>query len=271
MLIAQFTDLHVGRIIETAAGPVDLYDRLVTAVDHLRSLHPQPDLIMLTGDLSNHGNEADYIRVREQIARLEPPVYIIPGNHDQRDRLRRIFAGHTYWPAEGYIQYTLEQYPLRIICLDTLAAGHHYGILDEERLAWVEERLREAPDRPTIIFMHHPPFKTGLRYPDQLMCRNGDKFGEIVARHPQIQAVVCAHVHRDAAAHWRGTTAIVTGSAAFANDLILYDVDDVDPYFEPPVCRLFLWENGLLTSHISYIGDYPFGLSEGVPAPPKNE
>ncbi len=269
MNIAHVTDFHVGRVIETENGPVDLYDRMVTAVAHLKTLTPQPDLIMLTGDLSNHGSEADYIRVRDALRELEPPVYILPGNHDRRDALRRIFADHQYWPQEGYLHYVLEDYPVRIIALDTLASGQHYGLLDEERLAWVDARLQEAPGRPTLIFMHHPPFKTYMPYPDKLICHNGDAFGDIVAHHPQIQAVVCGHVHRDVVASWRGTTAFITTSATFSYDMILHEVDDLDPLFEPPACRLFLWrEDTGLISHLSFIGSYPQGISEGVPQPP---
>lgn len=271
MIIAHITDFHVGRIIETAAGPIDLHDRMLDAIAHLRGLNPQPDLVLLTGDLSNHGNEADYIRVRQALQTLDMPIYIIPGNHDRRQTLRRVFAGHDYWPQEGFLHYTLENYPLRIIALDTLLSGSHEGMLDSERLAWFEARLQEAPDRPTAVFMHHPPFKTGLSYPDSLMCCNGNAFGDIVARHPQIQAIICGHVHRDVVTHWRGVAAYVTASATFSNGLILYPVDDVDPLFEPPMYRLFLWRDERLTAHISFIGSYLVGLSEGVPKPPQNE
>ena len=79
------------------------------------------------------------------------------------------------------------------------------------------------------------------------------------------------HVHRDVVTFWRGVPAYVTSSATFSNGLILRPVDDVDPLFEPPMCRLFLWRNERLTSHISFIGSYLYGLSEGVPKPPQNE
>ncbi len=272
MIIAHITDFHVGRIIETAEGPIDLHDRMLAAVAHLHQLDSKPDLIMLTGDLSNHGNEADYIRVREALRLLDRPVYIIPGNHDRRQILRRVFADHAYWPADDkFLHFTIEKYPLRIIALDTLLTDSHEGLLCPERLAWFESRLQEAPDRQTAVFMHHPPFKTGLPYPDSLMCRNGDAFGDIVARHPQIQAIICGHVHRDVVTYWRGVPAYVTSSATFSNGLILYPVDDVDPLFEPPMGRLFVWQGERLTSHISFIGSYLYGLSEGVPKPPQNE
>ncbi len=268
MIIAQLTDFHVGRVIQSEQGPIDLHERMLAAVAHIKKMTPQPDLLMVTGDLSNHGNEADYIRVREALQQLQMPIHIIPGNHDRRTMLRKVFADHTYWPSEGFVQYVIEGYPLRIICLDTLADGQHYGMLCEERLAWLAARLDEERERPSLIFMHHPPFTTGLCYPDQLMCRNGEAFGDIIARHPQIQAIICGHVHRDVVTFWRGVPAYVTSSATFSNGLILYPVNDVDPLFEPATCRLVQWRNGRLTSHISFIGSYMVGLSEGIPTPP---
>ncbi len=269
MIIAHITDFHVGRIIETSGSPVDLHDKMVNAIAHLRRLKPQPDLIMLTGDLSNHGNEADYIRVRQALQTLDAPVYIIPGNHDRRAILRRVFPDHSYWTDGKFLHYTIEKYPLRIIALDTLLEGAHEGMMDEERLEWLEARLSED-GRKTAVFMHHPPFQTGLYYPDRIMCRNGDAFGDVIARHPHIQAIICGHTHRDVVTFWRGVPAYVTASATFTNGLILYPVDDVDPLFEPPTCRLFVWENERLTSHLSFIDEYPYGLSEGVPKPPEN-
>lgn len=272
LMIAHITDFHVGRVIETDRGPVDLHDRMLQAVAHLKRLDPQPDLVMLTGDLSNHGREKDYLRVREALRELEMPIYIVPGNHDRRQALREIFPDHRYFPNQGkFLHYTLEDYPLRIIALDTLSPGEHTGRLCEARLAWVDARLQEAPHRPTAIFMHHPPFKTGMPYPDRLWCENGPAFGEIVARHPQIEAVICGHVHRDVVVGWQGTTAYITTSACFSYNLEFHPVDDLDPLFEPAACRLFVWQpdTGLI-SHLSFIGQYPHGLSEGVPIPPKN-
>jgi 3',5'-cyclic AMP phosphodiesterase CpdA len=273
LIIAHLTDLHVGRIIETDRGPIDLHDRMLAAVAHLKNLDPQPDLVMLTGDLSNHGREKDYIRVREALRSLSMPVYIIPGNHDHRHRLRNLFPGHNYFPPEGeFLHYTLEDYPLRIVALDTLSPGEHSGLLCETRLAWFAARLQEAPDRPTAVFMHHPPFKTGMPYPDRLSCQNGLMFGEIVAQHPQIEAVICGHVHRDVIVGWQGTTVYVTTSACFSYDLELHEVDDLAPVFEPAACRIFVWQPGLgLISHLSFIGQYPRGRSEGVPTPPTDQ
>ncbi|MFX8389412.1 hypothetical protein ABTL55_19310, partial [Acinetobacter baumannii] len=84
-----------------------------------------------------------------------------PGNHDARDALREVFPDHAYLPKTGFLQYTVEGLPVRLVALDTLMPGKGYGVLGAERLDWLEARLGES-DRTTILFMHHPPFECGV-------------------------------------------------------------------------------------------------------------
>jgi 3',5'-cyclic AMP phosphodiesterase CpdA len=270
MLIAQITDFHVGRIIETTIGPIDLYQRLLEAVDHVNALKTLPDLTIITGDISNHGRTEDYLRTKTALDKLKMPYLIMPGNHDHRQSLRDIFKGHDYLQSDcEFINYTIEDLPLRLIALDTLEPGTHHGIVCEDRLNWISDQLNKKPNSPTMIFMHHPP--TGVQYPymDAMNCKNGEKLKVIIEQHPQVKAIACGHLHRDATVNWANTLLFVTGSSAFSYDLLMTDVEDIDPVFEPGICRLFHWseENGLV-SHITFIGEYPRGITEGVPKPP---
>ena len=92
------------------------------------------------------------------------PVYLIPGNHDEREALADAFSDHDYLPRDReFLHYVLEQYPVRLIGLDTLVPGKGSGLMCEERLTWLAARLEVAPARPTVVFMHHPPFVTGIQ------------------------------------------------------------------------------------------------------------
>lgn len=272
MLIAQITDFHVGRIIETTAGPIDLYERLLTVVDHVNTLQRKPDLVVVTGDISNHGRKEDYLRTKTALDTLSMPYLIVPGNHDHRQSLRDIFTDHPYLQSDSeFLNYSVEHYPLRLVALDTLEPGTHYGTLCEERLDWLSQCLAEEPDRPTMVFMHHPPAAVQYPYMDAMNCKNGDRMKEIITQHSQVKAIACGHLHRDATVNWANTVLFVTGSSAFSYDLLMDEVDDIDPVFEPGICRLFHWSetNGLI-SHITFMGDYPRGVTEGVPTPPSS-
>jgi len=151
-----------------AFGQIDTAGRLAACVTRLNDLDPAPDVAVLTGDLVDKGSAAEYRNLRNILARLKCPLFVIPGNHDSRDNMRAAFAADGYLPAEGYLHYTVESFPVRLIAADTMIEGEAGGIMDGPRLAWLEARLAEGRARPTILIMHHPPFPTGIAHMDRM-------------------------------------------------------------------------------------------------------
>lgn len=256
MIIGQITDLHVA----AAGSPTDRRFRtawhLERAVAHVKALRPQPDVLLITGDLVHDGTVEEYERLRALLDPLAMPLYLIPGNHDDRDNLRATFGDHGYLPRDGgFIQYTVESYPVRLVGLDTLLEGSSRGELCQTRLSWLEARLGEAPERPTLIFMHHPPLLTGLDSMDRSRVADAQRLGAVVARHPQIERIVCGHVHRPIQMRWHGTVVSICPSTAQQIALDLSGGSRIDVIMEPPACQLHLWlpSQGLV-SHTSYIG-----------------
>src|SRR5512134_1028214 len=163
MLIAQISDLHLRTDGSLLQGEIDTRRALEKCVAHVNALDPRPDLVLATGDLVDLSLPDDYATLRGMLSRLEMPVYVIPGNHDDRDAMRSTFGHLGYLPEIGpFLHYTVEDYPLRLIGLDTMMRGEVSGGLCDTRLRWLAERLAEQPDRPTLIFMHHPPFASGI-------------------------------------------------------------------------------------------------------------
>ena len=138
--------------VRKAYGIVDTNRYLAAAVQQLNRLTPQPDLVVATGDLVDERTEAEYHMLKELLAPLKAPLYFVMGNHDDRATFRQVFPDLPYLPAEGFVQYTLDDFPLRVIVLDTLVDGEGYGELDAERLAWLDAQLAEAPKKA------HPDF-----------------------------------------------------------------------------------------------------------------
>jgi 3',5'-cyclic AMP phosphodiesterase CpdA len=258
MLLAQISDLHV-----TARGK-RLFDRVDTpaflrrAVAHLNALAPHLDFVWITGDLVDQGSPDEYANLRDVLGGLRSPWAVMVGNHDDRANLRQALADHPYLPRGGeFLQYVIDDLPLRLIALDTLVPGESGGTLCPARLDWLAARLEERPDRPTVIAMHHPPFVTGLTEMDAINCANSAALGAIVAEHPQIERIICGHVHRPMVVRWNGT--VVTTAPATAHQVTL-DLKDGTPtswIMEPPACHLHYWrEDSGLVTHVSYIGDY---------------
>jgi 3',5'-cyclic-AMP phosphodiesterase len=258
MILAQISDLHITPKGKKLYDRIDTIGHLRRAVQHLNNLAPRPDFTLITGDLVDAGSPPEYEMLRELMSGLAMPYALMPGNHDERGNLRRAFADHAYMPKDGeFLQYAIEDLPLRLIALDSLIPGEGGGRLCPARLDWLAARLEEQPKRPTLIALHHPPFDTGIEGMDDLNCENGPALGAIVARHPQVERIVCGHVHRPICVRWHGT--VVTTAPATAHQVAL-DFRPGRPVawiMEPPACHLHRWrkETGLVT-HVSYIGDH---------------
>jgi 3',5'-cyclic-AMP phosphodiesterase len=257
MLIAQITDLHIS----TPGSVNDRFFRtpehLERAVAHLNGLSPRPDVALATGDLVERGEPEEYARLRGILNGLAMPLYVIPGNHDARAPLARAFGDRGYLPGDGaFLQYTVEDWPVRLIALDTLVPGASGGRLCPERLAWLDARLAEAPRRPTVVFMHHPPFLTGMRAMDAMGLEGKAELAAVVTRHPQVERILCGHLHRPITRRFAGTVASTCPATAHQLALDLEPASRLAVVMEPPACMLHLWlgEDGGLVSHVSVIG-----------------
>src|SRR5205807_4584743 len=132
-------------------GIVDTASALERALASLNRLDPSPDITVLTGDLVESGASEEYAQLRALLAPLRMPVFAIPGNHDAREPMREAFIGDGYFPRQGFLNYAIDEYPLRIIALDTLVPGEGGGVLCSDRLRWVDRILSGAPERPTLM------------------------------------------------------------------------------------------------------------------------
>lgn len=208
MLIAQITDFHVCLAGELAfSGQIDPGQRLRDCIAVLNNYCPRPDLVLATGDLVNGGKRLEYEYLRSILDELHAPYFLIPGNHDNRISLRQVFTDHVYLPPTGYLQYTIDDYPLRLIGLDTLNEGHPDGLLCADRLSWLSQQMAKHQDRHTLIFMHHHPYKIGDPTLDAIGCRGASAMGDRIERCTNVERLVCGHLHRTTYVKWKGTTA----------------------------------------------------------------
>jgi len=259
MLIAQISDMHINAPGERSMGGVDTAGNLRRCVAAIGALDPAPDLVLATGDLTMDGTAAEYAELRALLAPLGPPLYAIPGNHDLREAMLEGFADAHYLPRDGgYLSYVIDGYPLRLIALDTVVAMAPHGMLDEGRLEWLAERLAEAPDRPTVLVMHHPPFRSGYAAMDGMRCLDGEALGALVARHGQIERILCGHLHRASHVRFHGTTATTAPSTAAQLKLDLSGSVTLGERAiwadDPPAYMLHLWQPGEgLVSHVMQV------------------
>lgn len=272
MLIAHITDLHIRprgkpayRVSETNA----LSERALDAIARLR---PRPDLLIVTGDLTDCGLPEEYAVLREMLGRLDMPVLMVPGNHDRRAEL---VAGLQLDPRTvqeaGFVQFVADLPAMRLIGLDTLEPGQSAGGLCEARLAFLDRALTEAAGKPVAIFMHHPPFVCGIAHMDAIRLLDGaDAFAAIVARHPNVERILCGHHHRPIVTRFAGTIAQVAPSVTHQVTLDLSDDGAATFHMEPAAYLLHSFRDGAgFVSHLAYVerfpGPFPFVLDADYP------
>lgn len=243
MIIAQISDMHIQQDRRLLRNKFDNAASLERCIAQLNAL--KPDAVIATGDLVHTGMREEYGMLRELLAPLQPPLFLMPGNHDSRALMQEFFPSHDYLhtPNER-LNHVVELNGLRLYMLDSLIAGSDEGNVGEAQLTWLEAHLAVAPDQPSMIALHHPPFATGLRYIDDHFCADGPALGRLVARFPSVLRVMSGHLHRSIQVNFGGTIGCVCPSTAVTFGLSFAPKSGFFRSDEPPGYYLHVWAPG---------------------------
>jgi Icc protein len=259
VLIAQISDLHVKPVGMRAYRQVDTAAALTRCIKELNRFTPRPDLVVISGDLVDVPSKEAYDHVVQLLSHLEIPFAAIPGNHDDRDLMRAAFPDG-YAHASGPLHSLRAIHDIDIVLIDSVTPGSDCGTLDANSLAWLEGTLASSPARPAMLFLHHPPFVTGIGHMDALNLRNSSDLAEIVQRHRRARLVAAGHVHRAALTSFAGAAATICPAP---NHAVALDLDARWPpsfMIEPPAFHLHVWfsggEFGTVVTHWVPIGDF---------------
>jgi Icc protein len=244
-LLVQLSDPHIGA---TWAGG-DPVASLSAAVESVRRLPDAPDAILMSGDLADGAADGEYELVRELLAEVGVPVFVLPGNHDDRDKLRRHFDLPGALGAP--VQYAADLGPLRLVVLDSTRPGEARGELDTGRLRWLDAELARAPDRPTVLALHHPPVSTGIAVWDEIGLPVADRraLAEVLQRHPHVLRIVAGHVHRAMTGNLAGR-AVLTVPSTYVQGRLSFNSDELETVPEPPGFGVHALLYGELASHV---------------------
>ncbi len=245
MLLVQLSDSHLG----AAWAGVDPAARLAEVLDEVRRLPDRPGAILMTGDLAENASDGEYELAVEMLSRLALPVYVLPGNHDNRGAMRRHFD--LSGAAEAPVRYAVDLGPLRLVILDSTRPGEDRGELDADRLEWLEAELTLAPDQITLLAMHHPPCSTGSPTWDRIGLPSADRqaLGEVLRRHPQVRRIAAGHVHQMIAAELAGCGILAIPSTYLQARLDLTS-PEIEFVADPPGFAVHVVVNGELISRV---------------------
>jgi Icc protein len=259
VLIVQLSDMHVS-VPGKLFGLVDSRTALERAITRVLTLNPKPDLLLLSGDLAETGAPEEYDFIAAQLTRLSCPVAAIPGNHDVREEMLRKLPRCVQQQNGGHLNFDNNDFPVRVIGLDTIVPGQVHGELCTQRLAWLENVLSKQTGKPTLIAMHHPPFLTGINAMDNYGIKHGlVEFREIISGHAtEISAIVCGHAHRMITSAIMGVPVLLAPSSSLPFELDLGDKLKLTFIDEPQQFLVHTWsENASFVSHATFVEQYP--------------
>jgi 3',5'-cyclic AMP phosphodiesterase CpdA len=197
LTIAHLSDTHFG-------GKFSPVARATRVLDHLEILDPAVDVVLVTGDIADHGRPEEYDEA-EKLFDAWPgpaPLLLCPGNHD----VRAGYAAMRDMPVDRPVNEAHRVAGTLFVMLDSMVPAPpgeriDHGHLTTETLAWLDTQLADrAPGEPAFVCLHHPPvtIHLGLMYP--IMLDNPDELAEVLDRHDHVLAVLVGHAHSACAA-----------------------------------------------------------------------
>lgn len=263
----HLTDMHLmagGKWKDPWDGwEYDTEASLRRVIDAVNSLEPRPAFAVLGGDLAspdlldprrvwNPGEyEPSYRLLRELVRALPCPAHSILGNHDDRTAFDRVFAEGGARP-EGPRDYAFDHQGWHFVMLESLVPGLAGGRLSASQLAWLRADLDAARGRPTLVFVHHPPWPVGLAWIDAARLENGDELMAVLGDHAAVRAVVSGHVHTDSLVQRDGLTLLTTPSTGVQ----LSKVSQTPKLLPgPPGFRLFRIQGDALTTRVFHLAE----------------
>jgi 3',5'-cyclic-AMP phosphodiesterase len=212
MIIAQISDTHIALATPDAAQRARDFAQTIADIN---ALDPGPDVIVHTGDITHNGQPDEYAQAVATLAQARAPVYVLAGNRDNRANLGDAFSAFGYLaPASDFVAYAIDDYPVRLIALDTLSSVSNKGDFCSERIRHLIDLTDVETHKPIAVFTHHPPFEVTVG-PDRLHFESQETMSGLrraLQHSGRVVAVFSGHVHRAAAGDVAGIPATVMPS-----------------------------------------------------------
>jgi Icc protein len=243
--LIQFTDTHLyGDAAETLRG-VPTLPALDRVIAHARAHHWDAAALLVTGDLVQD-DPGGYAHFRRVFGALGKPVYCIPGNHDLVPEMTAALSQPPF-QLNGHVDFG----GWRVVMLDSAIPGMASGRLAGDTLARLDRELAAAARRHALVCLHHHPIDMGSRWLDRVGLENREAFFEVLARHPNVRAVLWGHVHQELETRWKEVRLIATPATCAQ---FLPGSNDFAVDTKPPAYRtLTLHDDGRLDTELVWV------------------
>ncbi|MCP3804456.1 metallophosphoesterase [Allokutzneria sp. A3M-2-11 16] len=249
IVIAHISDTHFD-------GGDRATGRAAAVMDYIRGLPTPVDAIVVSGDITDHGTEAEYEQARDTLS-ADVPVLVLPGNHDARSTFREVLLRKEFSGADAEdptgtdapVNRVREVGGAVFLLCDSVIPGRDEGLLDDDTIAWLDERLTEvSPEAPALICVHHPPVKLHDPFVDALGMRGADRLARVIEKHPRVAGVLCGHAHAAAATTFAGRPLLVAPGVV-STGLLPWEHGGMSLDLPPGLAFHVLDEENRLTTH----------------------
>ncbi len=226
----HFTDTHI-MVGERAAdsklnSQLDTAKTLEQVIRAINTLDPKPAFAVVGGDLTSpdlldrskvwtaDDYEPSYHLLKQLVAPLPCPAYMLMGNHDHRDAFHRVMQTDASLPNAAHY-YSFDHQGYHFVALDSLVPGEQGGCIDAAQLDWLRADLAQHAEQPTVVFVHHHPWPIGVRWMDVDGLKNADEVVAVLCSHDHLRWMICGHVHQDQHVERDGLTQLTTSATCF--------------------------------------------------------
>ena len=188
--VLQITDCHLGKEVGEQLVGMDTDASLDYVLTQLKAEQTTAELLLATGDLSNHGSQEAYTRLFDKLKALAMPNAWLAGNHDSRELMVNT-VGEACMPRAVTLGSWL------ILMLDSAVPGQVGGELGEQELARIEPLLKATPNAEhVLVCLHHQPVSIGCEWLDEQQVADSDALIAILGKEPRLRGVIWGHVHQ---------------------------------------------------------------------------
>ncbi len=198
MIIVQLSDLHVG-----SQFLPEVFETVVKEVNELN-----PDVIVITGDLTNEGLMKEYEKCKSLLMQFKTKKIIsISGNHDYRNTGYLLFK--KFFPFQTVNELDND---VVLVTVGTARPDRNEGEVGYRQNLWLERTMKKYKDKIKIVAMHHHLIPIPDTGSDQLTVVDaGDILRTVLDT--GVDVVLCGHKHRPWAWNFGKLTVVNAGAA----------------------------------------------------------
>jgi Icc protein len=191
MKIVQFTDSHLFKDERARLCGMNTTDSLKAVLSEAcRSIHWPPDLVLITGDITQDESDESYGRLFNLFEPLDVPVFCLPGNHDIPAKLEDILDGPNIHTARQVLTDTWQ-----VLLLDSTVYKQDGGFLRQDELNFLDQCLSVHEELNTLVCLHHNAIDTGTPWIDTMTLKNAGEFFAVLDQHDNAKGVLTGHIH----------------------------------------------------------------------------